>query len=330
VNLLSVADRLNTLDATPVHFTPERCLHALDKDAACTACADACPVQAITPGHPPVFQPDRCKNCLACIPACPTGAFDANDGVSALLACAARVDSKKIELLCALHPQPRQGAADAAGVADAAGITVRSCLAGLGSGALIALASLGAEEITLRTEICKGCPWSCLQTQIAAQAAEAQQILAGWEPAAQIALCSSIEKPVDRPLWKSTQPPLSRRDFFRSSAAQGKASLAQAIDSGEAPQPNQPGRNRLRMLKSAYVLPELTRPDAALPQNGFALLQVSDKCTACSACARACPTQALVLQKDADKNQYLLAFYPQNCIACGACTRSCAVSAAIH
>jgi ferredoxin len=324
VNLLSVADRLNALDRSTVTFSAERCLHHIDQGATCTACTEVCPVQALTPGHPPVFNHELCKSCLACIPTCPNGAFEANDGVPSLLACAARLDAQKMELLCALHPQPQKGISP-----EYTGVTVRSCLAGLGSGALMALAALGVKDIVLRTDACEDCPWGSLSSAIQSQASEAQQILLGWENAAKITLCESIEKPVERNLWKSSNPPVSRRDFFRTTSNQGKTSLAQAIDNGEPRQPHQPGRNRLRMLRAANAMPEPSESAAAtLLEGSFSQLTVSPlTCTACGACARACPTQALILQKDTEQQQFVLAFYPQNCIACGFCVRSCAPQA---
>ena len=43
---------------------------------ACGACADGCPVEAISEGTPYVIDEDKCIDCGACEAACPTGAIE--------------------------------------------------------------------------------------------------------------------------------------------------------------------------------------------------------------------------------------------------------------
>lgn len=41
---------------------------------SCGACADGCPVEAITEGAPYVIDADTCIDCGACADVCPVGA----------------------------------------------------------------------------------------------------------------------------------------------------------------------------------------------------------------------------------------------------------------
>jgi len=45
--------------------------------SGCGTCVEACPRQAIAPGRPPRFDPERCIGCLCCVEACPEGALEA-------------------------------------------------------------------------------------------------------------------------------------------------------------------------------------------------------------------------------------------------------------
>ncbi len=322
MNLLTFAERLAGSDRSAVTFHPERCLYALDKDATCSACFTCCPAQAIAAGSPPTLDSEKCQSCLACLPLCPTGAYSADDSVTNLLTCAARLENSALELVCGLHPQPEMGAA-----VSIAGMQVHGCLAGLGAGALMALAALGFKQIDLCVDACAECPWGSLRPQIEAQVAETQRLLAPWGKAEVLSLRSTLENPLARPLWRAEDPPLSRRDLFRVAAFQSKVTLARAMENGEASEPRQPGRDRLRKLKAAFALGEPLDTQLPLPASDFAALYATEACTACGACERACPTEALALRTDAEKSRFQLVFYAQNCIACGFCLRACAPNA---
>jgi len=55
----------------------------------------------------------------------------------------------------------------------------------------------------------------------------------------------------------------------------------------------------------------------------FAFLTVSDLCTACGACGKACPTRALQFEKNEEGMTFSLSFSPQICIGCDLCDHVC-------
>ena len=316
MNLLALAERWGeALTSKPFGFMSDRCLHSADKFAACTACYDVCPADAIQPGEPPAFVGESCQACRACLPVCPTGAFTADDEVQALLHCAGRSGRKTCEVVCGLNPFVEVG------VAGATAVRVRGCLAGLGGAAYLGLVSQGIEKAVVRLDACADCPWSQLQSQIEAQVEQAQSLLALWGWAAAV---HCFDEAADgwgkRPFWNAASPPVSRRDLFRSQAAEKKPET----DTSSAPNQFFERVRFLRVLK--HLPPPTENLDTSLLAGwGFALLAVNDDCTACGVCARACPTGAL--QMETAESSYQLIFSPQICLACDICSHVCAPNA---
>jgi ferredoxin len=48
-----------------------------------------------------------------------------------------------------------------------------------------------------------------------------------------------------------------------------------------------------------------------------------EKCTGCALCAIDCPTEALAIHQDSEKDCYQLLFRQEACDACGICEKSC-------
>jgi ferredoxin len=319
VSLLDAAERFASIDRSQVVLDAKRCLREQDQFSDCAACFSICPVNAITVGKPPVLDVDKCQVCLACLPACPVGAFHADDDVADLLNCAAHVEDQPVELLCGLHPQPDTGPD-----ARAVGIQIKGCLAGLGTGALLTLSALGLKHLTLRADGCSGCEWRSLHPEIHHQAERAVRF-----GNVSIACADRIDAPVRHPLWQAKNPPLSRRDLFRMMSRQGQVALARAMENGVTASRRQPGRDRLR-LTSVWSRADC-HPDSQvdLSEFGFATLTISNACTACGACGRTCPTEALRFEKNDEALTYSITFSAQDCIGCDLCDHACLPDAII-
>jgi ferredoxin len=386
VDLLSVTERIADLQAPDVALNAARCLHTTDRFSTCQACLGACPLGAIAfeeappaphplrlhaapttagvrfvqPGQTSAADPPSvqyipksvaaaaCQSCLACLPACPTGAYTGPDAVPDVLNCAARLEAETLEVLCQRHPRPQTG------LASAAAIRMRGCLAGLGAGGLAALAALGVGRIVLRADACAGCDWGGLRPRIQDSAAQARMLLGAWVaaatgaagqrlangngaaaqagPPAVIEIWPALPEAAERPWHEADNPPLSRRDLFRLASRRGAVLAARAIND-DAPAARAPSRDRLRAVKAMAVLgggaqapaaPAQGAPAPAYPHT--ALITVSDACTACGVCARACPTGALRFERTGAP-AYRLSFQAWACIGCGACQRVCAPAA---
>lgn len=320
MNLLGLASRLGEIMThVPVAFDPACCLHASDHFSTCTACFDICPTGAVQPGTPPTLDAEACRHCFACLPVCPVGAWTAVDNADALLACTARLGVKTCEILCMLNPNLALETPSAA-----AAIRLRGCLAGLGVGTYLMLASQGMEQVSIRTEACADCPWQGLHTQVTTQVRQAQELLSLWGKADVLTTPQpvSVTETQKRPIYHASSPPLSRRKLFR-----GQAVEQNSPTEPEANAKPTPFHERLRVLQAIRQLPQPQAQEktVSLAGLGFALVTVNNACTACGACARACPTGAL--QMETAVSSYHLDFSAQICIACDICSHVCAAQA---
>lgn len=319
MSLLDAAERFAAMDRSAIVLDPARCLHSLDRASTCEACFQICPVEAITPGKPPSLDADKCESCLACLVICPVGAYNADDAVRPLLNAVTRLEGQTLELVCAKNPQPEKGISE-----SGVGIRVKGCLAGLGTGTYLALAALGLERVVARTEACSACEWANLRPQIDSQIERAARVLAGWDKGETVTSSSASDGLVERTVWDAENPPLSRRDLFRMMARQGQVAMARAMENGEHSIGRKPGRDRVRALGAvAHLDAPLNGSFGALDGLNFATVTISEACTACSACGRACPTEALKFEKSEDNASFALKFSARDCIGCDLCVRVC-------
>ncbi|MCC6168792.1 MAG: 4Fe-4S dicluster domain-containing protein [Caldilineaceae bacterium] len=336
-NLLTLAERMARLDETPIRLEAARCLHSQNKDAVCTACVDVCPADAIALAGGVTLGEEACIVCGACLPVCPTGAFEGDDGVADLLQCAVNLEPGiSLELACAHHPAPEQGAADAAvdATVDAVVVRVTGCLAALGPSAYLALACAGMAQIGGRLDACAGCALGRAAAAIPAAVGMAQELLARGGVDGSLTLLTEVRAARTRPVYSTQNPPLSRRGLFRVLANQGARRAARLLGSDTAlAGVRGPSRERRRLIAALRRLP-IVDADALLDGLPFAAYAAAASCTACGVCARACPTAALSFHSGGEiddepesADAYQLRFAPAACIDCDLCRRVCAPGA---
>ncbi len=323
MKFITIADRLAAIDRSEVVFSSERCLHSQDRYSECELCFGICPQNAITSGKPPRFDQKACQSCFACLAVCPTGAYQADGDVPSLLTCAARIETEEVEILCGLHPEPGLGENP-----DCPGIQIQGCLAGLGAGAISDLFALGLQQVTLRTDACEQCPWGQLCPLIQEHAQKASDILSNWAAKPVVNCTTSLDAPIQRTLLNAKNPPLSRRDLFRLAGKQGKTALARSMETATTEKGHFLGRERSRLLAAIDHLPSPGNPgEIHLGALNFAILEVSEACTACGTCVRACPSEALRILMDEEETVFRLSQDARKCIACEVCQHVCAPAA---
>lgn len=322
MSLFSAAERFAALDHSAVVLNKQRCLHSRDRFSGCEACFSICPVEAITPGKPPSLDAEKCQSCLACLTVCPVGAYSADDAVASLLNAVTHLEGSELEVLCEKNLHAEQGFSEAS-----TGMRVKGCLAGLGCGAYLSLAAFGHEHIMVRTDACSVCEWGTLPVHVEAQVSQAKQLLEVWGKAEILECLSKIDSPVKRPMWEAKNPPLSRRDMFRMMAQQLKVTMARAMEDGQISNRGL-GRNHLRILGAVAHLPA-PQPEftGSVVGMDFARILVTEACTACGVCARACPTHALHFEMNESETEFTLKFDARQCMGCEMCMHVCAPSA---
>jgi ferredoxin len=323
MDILSLSEQLAGIDRHLVTFYSEQCLNATRRFAKCELCHEICPVDAIRPDHPvPNFTQNECVKCNACLPVCPVGAYEAEDAILNLLKCAFRFHLHSMEIICEKHLAPAEGAP-----ATEIAYQIRGCLAGLGTGAYLALFALGAENIIVRTDACEDCPWGALRPRIETQIQETKNLLEAWQWEGRLSSLSEIldiEKH-ERHLWNTENLPVSRRDLFRLSSQQSDFAFARELAGESEDKKVHPSRNRFRLIASIRNLIK-THPviqGIILDRIGFAKLTIDETCTACGACSRICPTGALIFESNTKEKTYRLSFAPDLCIDCGVCLQAC-------
>lgn len=300
-------------DGGSIAFDDKKCVLAVDRYATCALCAEGCPSGALSRNGSVTFHADACVQCGLCLHLCPLGAFSGDDSIEKLAGCAARLERRgQIELACARHPAPELGPGESEAV-----IVAEGCLAALGPSAYLALLAQGHTRILARLDACAACAQGKAREGIE-QALAVARALGGPVDA----LCDGAETGwVTRPLVRAAQPPLSRRDFLRTFAAHGQALAAQAVAPDDEPDTGakRPPRERRRLLNVLGRLP--ATGERFVDAAPFARARVGAACTACGACARACPTGALQLRQGPASFQ--LTFAAARCTACGACADVC-------
>ena len=297
-------------DATPEFHAPTCLVH---HGALCTACADACPHEAITITRTVAIDPIDCTGCGLCVAACPTHAL-----------------APRTPAPTARDVRCSQVAGDASSV---------PCLARLQASDLVRMGAT-FDRVNLGRGACDACVIgsAAVPETVAATIATAEALLGVHGQAPEFAVAH-----VDR-LDPSVDPrALSRSDLFRVGWGQMKQAGGVALAPLEKLAPEEPrgatGRpplpaehqRRLRALELADLGPEELVP-VPLPA-------VADGCIFCPACTRVCPTDAIRRAFDdaaeavptggvggrPAQGPMRIELEPDRCVGCDACVDVCPV-----
>jgi len=301
---------------------PERCLHAASVFATCRVCADECPAGALRVDRSVALDAAACVGCGACVHACPVGAFTAPDAAANLLRCAVRIpDHASLELVCELCPAGERGPRPV----DAA-VTVSGCLAALGPSTYAALYVLGVGEVQVRVDACDACPVGA-RASIERTVQKAASVLRAWPDARVTCTAEPVgDEGYPRPVFEADHPPVSRRRLFAPLAADEERGLADALADVAAPEAGKGATaERRRLIKALAALPPAGQVFCPTPLAGQTFMQhgVDVECSACGACAKACPTGALALDVDDAAQTYSLTHRPAICAGCHTCIDLC-------
>lgn len=294
-NLLKLLS--NVTNVAPVYHK-EHCIAAKQSVAACHACKDVCPHNAITLKRFVEIDDVDCTGCGLCVQACPSQALEAkvNFQPGAPLKCS-------------------QVKGSAQGV---------QCLTRLSPTDLLRLAG-SKDKVTLVRNDCANCK---IGTEAVPEALnktidEAKKLAEFRERKIEFQI-------LEQEKYDTTDNPdkISRRDLLRGGFRTLQTTAADAL----APlDPGDPKDVALpREMQRQYAVIEQAKPEAEqiVP---WVLPRVKDGCIMCPVCTNVCPTKAFSRDfkpKDKDGNELggsVLNLEPDRCNGCNACVKACPV-----
>lgn len=297
-------------DRTP-HLNEESCLNYLHNHAGkCTACADICPVNAVTLAPWPQFDTNGCLACDACAAVCPA---------SALSGQRSPLDVWREAFQQVQHEPTVRLVCRAAGPGQYDAVRI-SCASSLSVEFYIGLALEGVGEVLIYTADCETCPLQ--ESLVQAQRA----IAAAREFLGRLDMDLSVMQEIGRPPLvqaEAASSAVSRRQFLSTLWKPGAshATSASSVDKLAAT-----GVGWRRALLLDALLRHISA-DSAIEMPGqpglWAIYSVSDQCVGCQMCAEFCPTHALVASVGEDQSEVTLWFSAARCVACGLCERVC-------
>lgn len=295
-------------------YRASRCTRFRYRYSACSCCADACPHEAVELNDEGIkISAAACQNCALCAAACPTEALLADN-------------LPRIEVLKRVAKRPEVTFACAP--SEFKGDEVVPCLGALDAAMLAYLASRGIVVILAGTQHCSECVHGARGEARLGLNLEAVEVLrsnAGNDRWVDIVVPDESESGPG----KAEHNP-SRRHLFRRFVGRGADQLTRPVSASEArPVPlkairfaapfSTAGRELLQLLFETKREGQI--PLSVHPALHVAKVGISPGCTACEACARACPTGAMQIRESATAWQ--LGFEFSRCVGCGVCVEVC-------
>lgn len=296
-------------------FRQTRCTRYRFRYSECRRCADACPHDAIGYSDEGAsVDLARCQNCGLCATACRTGAWNAGN-VPRVELLKQAIKATQWSFACA----PSGAAADA----------IVPCLGALDATMLAYLGKRGIPVELRGAEHCGEC---------AHGAKGAAQIDANLEATAMLreasgetwAAVTVAAAPTENRASVAGFAP-GRRQLFRRLVGRAATEVRQAAEPVIAPEPVPDRAIRAARVfvteqrELAQIIAR-TKERSAFPvreHEALPLLKLAlaEGCTACEACARACPTGALQVRES--DTAWSLAFRFDHCVACEVCLEVC-------
>ncbi|NMM29200.1 MAG: 4Fe-4S dicluster domain-containing protein [Glaciimonas sp.] len=301
--------------ATQPEFHATHCTRYRYRYSACRRCADACQYDAVALSEEGIsINPSACRNCSLCVAVCPTEAL-------------AAADLPRIDILKRASGQSALTIACAP--SGLKGDEVVPCLGSVDAAMLAHLSSRGVALTLAGTQHCSACAHgenAMRQLELHLEAlADLKSAVDGdhWADIAVPASCGGQPSKAEHSA--------ARRHLFRRLVGRGVDRITRPITQDDAPpaplkairfarQFSTAGREVLQGLLDRAGN-ERQSPLPAHPAIFAAQVEAPRGCTACEACARACPTDALQVRESGVA--WELAFEFSRCVGCGVCTEAC-------
>lgn len=299
---------------TQPEYRATRCTRYRYRYSECSRCAEACPHEAVELSDEGIrISASACRNCALCAAACPTEALLADN-------------LPRIEVLKRTAKLPEVTFACAP--SELNGDEIVPCLGGLDAAMLAYLTSRGVAVTLAGTQHCAECSHGVrgeARLGLHLEAVEALRGIVGSQKWAEI----SVPDEGETEPGKAGHDP-SRRHLFRRFVGRGADQLTRPISATEVqPVPlkairfaapfSTAGRELLQILFEAA--PQDHVPLPAYPALYAAKVGIQPGCTACEACARACPTGAMQIRESG--TAWELGFQFSRCVGCGVCVEVC-------
>lgn len=342
MKVASLFGLLEQLESQKIAVDQDRCVLVRNRNADCLRCAKACASGCIAFDAKEarvVISPEKCIGCGTCATVCPTCALEARSPSDSellrALADAAEAADGEAVVVC------EQMLVRAEGLYDPAKVVSVPCLGRIEESALLALAAMGAEKITLTHGPCAECAYRNGVDTCMTVVDTAADLLDTWGAPARIRLSAKLPKSVRRAVGDDPGYDEGRRAFLseakdearRVAVLSADAAVRDALGEEEVEPPKwakvgEDGTlahhipNRRRRILAA--LARLGEPDDAMVGTrlwGHVIID-ADKCSSCQMCAVFCPTGALAKFQD-DDGAFGVSHAPSACVKCRTCEEIC-------
>ncbi len=300
------------LSQAHLKVNPGLCLRLRHKKSSCRLCLEHCPRGAISIDESVNIESSRCHGCGICINVCPTGVFEFR-----YLTYESLLEQLKerttVEFVCSQLPQVE-------------GTLEVSCLGYLNEAVLTGAIASGIHSVELNMGQCDQCDFTFGQHVATQSLRRANQTLSLFSISRKVSATVGERNYILR-----EHGVYSRREFFSRLGKDMRSRLATVVENINDDRETaartkvllEPGlpKKRILLLEQIKKLgpPVATRVSAEnLP---FAEVEISANCTACGMCVTFCPTGALSVSDEADKQ--VIAFSTAYCLACKLCADIC-------